>query len=149
MRIIKNEKLFNLLSWTWGLPLTLIGYIVTSIFKAMGYKVEKFGYCHCVTYGHNWGGVSFGPFMIVCEEAQEHTKAHEHGHAIQNCWLGFLAPFVVNIPSAVRYWHRMALLKQGKIEEYKKLPDYDSAWFEYSATNLGTEFIAWYNENKK
>lgn len=148
MKIIKSEKLFNLLSWTWGLPMTLIGYGIAAVLKALGYTPKKWGYCYYFEVGENWGGVNFGPIFLTSKNPSEHTKAHEHGHGLQNCFFGFLTPFVILIPSASRYWYREYLVISGK-KKYSELPDYDSAWFEGSATQLGTEFMDWYNNNTK
>jgi hypothetical protein len=54
-------------------------------------------------------------------------------------------PFVVSIPSAVRYWHREWLVRSGQ-KKHSELPDYDAVWYEGSATKIGTEFMNWYNE---
>lgn len=148
MKIIKSEKLFNLLSWTWGLPMTLVGCVVAAVLTALGYKPKKWGYCHYFEVGENWGGVNFGPIFLTSKNSSEHTKAHEHGHGIQNCFLGFLMPFVVSIPSAVRYWDRIYVVNKGLANE-EDLEDYDAVWYEGSATQLGTEFMDWYNNNTK
>ena len=58
---------------------------------------------------------------------------HESGHGIQNLLFGPLMPFVVSIPSAIRYWYREYLMKVKKIKCWN-LPDYDSIWFEGTAT---------------
>jgi hypothetical protein len=51
----------------------------------------------------------------LCDEnAGEHTMAHECGHGLQNCIWGPLFPFVIAIPSAVRYWYREFLHKHNK-----------------------------------
>ena len=42
-------------------------------------------------------------------------------------------PFVICIPSAARYWYREYLWHFNK-EKYRKLPPYDSIWFEGQAT---------------
>ena len=58
---------------------------------------------------------------------------HEYGHSIQNLWWGWLMPFVICIPSAVRYWYREIRYAIGKPPKTK----YDDIWFEGQATKLG------------
>lgn len=42
-------------------------------------------------------------------------------------------PFLVAIPSCIRYWYRELLVRSGE-KKYADLPDYDSVWFEGWAT---------------
>ena len=51
-----------------------------------------------------WGGLELGCFFICSEGPTEHLLAHEAGHGLQNCLWGPLFPFVIMIPSAIRYW---------------------------------------------
>lgn len=142
--MIRNKFLFYLLSFTWGLPMTLIGCIVAAVLLVTGHKPKRWGYCWYFEVGEGWGGLELGVFFLVSKDASIHTKNHEHGHGIQNCWFGFLMPFVICIPSATRYWYREYLLRSGK-RKYSELPDYDSIWFEGQASKLGYKFIEWYN----
>ena len=131
-----KKKLFYILSWTWGLPMSLIGLCASGVMKAMGIKPKKYGWCQHYEYSKGWGGVNFGPIFITSAGASEHTKNHEHGHALQNCIWGPLMPFVIAIPSAVRYWTRVSQQKQGK-----ELEPYDAIWFEGQATQWGDAFM--------
>lgn len=142
--MIRNKFLFYLLSFTWGLPMTLLGCIVAMVLLVVGHKPKKYGYCWYFEVGESWGGLELGAIFLVGKYTSEHTKKHEHGHGIQNCWFGFLMPFVICIPSATRYWYREYLLRSGK-RKYSELPDYDSIWFEGQASKLGYKFIEWYN----
>ena len=45
----------------------------------------------------------------------------------------------ITLASAVRYWYREYLV-QVKGKFYHELPDYDSIWFEGSATELGEKY---------
>lgn len=139
-----NKFLFYLLSFTWGLPMTLIGLIAALILTVLGYKPTKYGCCLHFQVGNSWGGVSLGVVFITDKTTSDHTKNHEHGHSIQGCYWGPLMPFVICIPSAMRYWfrnwYRKYLIRHNKPLS-GKLPDYDSIWFEKQATKLGTEFI--------
>lgn len=127
-----TKSIFYLLSWTWGLPMTLIGAVVTLVLMMCGKKPKKWGYGYYTEVGKGWGGLNLGMFILVNEKATGHTKNHEYGHAIQNCYFGFLMPFIVTIPSAIRYWYRM-----GR----KCTTKYDDIWFEGQATKLGNEFM--------
>jgi hypothetical protein len=145
--MIRNKLLFYLLSFTWGLPMTLIGCVVAIVLLMLGYKPKKWGYCYYFEVGKNWGGIELGLIFIVNQNALSSIKSHELGHSQQNCMLGFLMPFLVCIPSATRYWYREYLVRSGK-KKYFELPDYDSVWFESQASTLGTKFIKWYNTTK-
>ena len=111
--IIRNKCLFYLLSFTWGLPMTLIGCIVAVVLLVTGHRPKKWGYCYCFEIGKGWGGLELGPFFLTNQNPTEHTKNHEHGHAFQNCKFGFIMPFIVSIPSAIRYWYRIFKEKAG------------------------------------
>ena len=95
-----------ILQCTWGIIMTLIGAIAAFIMLITKHKPKTIGPNVYFIVGHNWGGVNFGPFFFCCEEAQNDTKYHECGHGIQNIIWGPLFPFVIAIPSAVRYWLR-------------------------------------------
>lgn len=140
-----SRKQFYTLSFTWGLLLTLVGCCVAAYLIVTGHKPQKWGYCYYFEVGKtNWGGLELGPIFLTGKNASTLTKNHEHGHALQNCTLGPLMPFVVSIPSAIRYWYREYLVRSGAKKHYE-LPDYDSVWFEGDASKSGTEFMEWYN----
>lgn len=129
-----NKTKFYILSFTWGIPMTLIGCIVALILRAMGYKPKRYGYCWHFEVGERWGGVNLGIVFITSKNPSTHTKNHEHGHALQNCYWGFLFPFVIAIPSLVRYWYFI-------LTPNKKHPPYDSIWFEGQATEWGDKLM--------
>lgn len=131
-----NKKLFMTLSHTWGLLMVIIGYGAMLVLKALGYKAEKYGWCYHFSVGKNWGGVSLGRVIITDDKTSKHTLNHEHGHAIQNALYGVLFPFIVAIPSAVRYHYRNAQEKKG-VELKTK---YDDIWFEGQATEWGDKY---------
>ena len=126
-----SKLLFYLLSFTWGLPINLIGCFAALFMKLKKAGCERVGYCFCFRYGRGWGGFSLGIFIFVCEEASNKPLWHEHGHGLQNCVFGPFMPFTVSIPSALRYWYRR--LKKDKTS-YKP---YESVWFEAQATRIG------------
>lgn len=132
-----NKKLFYILSFTWGLPLTLIGLAVALVLFMTGHRAKKHGWCYYFAIGENWGGLELGIFFLCDKKEISHTKNHEFGHGIQNCYFGFLMPFIVCIPSVIRYWYREIRTRRGK--ENKK--GYDDIWFEGQATYLGTKYI--------
>lgn len=109
-----NKFLFYLLSFTWGLPMTLIGLLVALVLVITGHKPKKYGYCLHFEVGEHWGGLELGVVFLTDKTPSTHTKNHEHGHGLQNCFFGPLMPFIVSIPSAYRYWLREFKYKNMK-----------------------------------
>lgn len=133
-----NKFLFYLLSFTWGLPMTLVGCIVALALLITGHKPKKYGYCWYFEVGNNWGGLELGITFLTDKTPSEHTKIHEMGHGLQNCYWGLLMPFVICIPSAIRYWYReLKYYRKGKTPPTK----YSDIWFEHQADILGENFI--------
>ena len=139
-----KKFLFYFLSFTWGLPLTLIGLLVSSYLILIGYRPKRYGLCWCFNIGKDWGGLNLGLVFLTDQRDDLSTKTHEHGHGVQNCIFGPLMLIVVCIPSVVRYWYREWLVRSG-IKKYSELSDYDSVWFEGSATKLGEYIIKEYD----
>jgi len=135
-----KKFIFYFLSVTWGCIMTVIGGFATLGLLIAGHKPEKYGWCWHFKVGENWGGVSLGLVFITDNAPSKNTKMHEHGHSIQNCIFGPLMPFVVGIPSVVRYWYREYLVKSGK-KKYSELTPYDSVWFEGDASTRGKKFM--------
>lgn len=134
-RFYPSPAEFYILSFTWGIISSAAGTIVATGMILTGHKPKKYGLCCSFEIGKNWGGFSMGPFFFTQRGASNRLKNHEHGHALQNCIYGPLMPFVISAPSSCRYWYRRAVQKR------KKLPPYDSVWFEADATKRGTEFM--------
>lgn len=130
-----NKKIFYILSFTWGLPLTIVGGLVALVLLITGHKPKCFGWCLYFEVGEGWGGFEMGPIFLCSKTCSEHTKIHEFGHGIQNCYFGPLMIFVVCIPSAIRYW-----IREWKKSKGIELPPYDSIWFEGQATELGKKY---------
>ena len=131
-----KKSIFYVLSFTWGIILTLIGLVVAAVLLCAGKKPKKWGWCYYFEVGEGWGGLELGIIFLTSKNPSVHTRNHEFGHAIQNCYFGPLMPFIVCIPSAVRYWYR-------RIRRAKGLPNktaYDDIWFEGQATRLGTKY---------
>lgn len=135
MKIVKGI-FFWVLSLTWGLPMTLFGAVCAFVMLITGHKPHRFHYLVYFEVGEGWGGFEAGGFFFVNKSSSQHIKRHESGHGLQNILLGVFMPFLVSIPSMVRYWYREILVRTGK-KCYHDLPDYDSIWFEGWATRLG------------
>lgn len=131
-----SRKTYYTLSLTWGLPLTILGLLAASALIVLGYKPKRFGFAWCFEVGKGWGGLNLG-IIIFCGKGSSNTlKAHEYGHSIQNTKYGAAMVFLT-LASAARYWYYTVM------EDWlgKKLPPYESWWFERDATALGTQFI--------
>lgn len=138
MRTLK-AILFWILSLTWGLPMTLVGIVCALALLITGHKPKRFHYFIYLEVGEGWGGFEAGCFFFCSKNSSLHLKQHEAGHGIQNIILGPLMPFIVSIPSAVRYWYREIVVRTGR-KKYSDLPPYDSIWFEGWATSLGEKY---------
>ena len=106
--------LFYFLNLTWGLPMNIVGFIVALVLLCVGKRPKRWGDCFYFEVGKNWGGLNLGIFFITDRYAGASTRNHEHGHAIQNCFLGVLMPFIVGIPSVIRYWLREFKTQKSK-----------------------------------
>ena len=139
MKLIFKRILFYIISFTWGGIMTTIGLVVLLVTLPFG----KFGVYHGRIYkriGKNWGGLELGCFFLCDNSADEYILAHESGHGLQNCLWGPLMPFVICIPSAIRYWYREFIWHFNK-EKFNKLPEYDAIWFEGQATKWGKKYV--------
>lgn len=135
---MKNTKLILFLNNTWGIPLTLVGYGARLILRCMGKKGEKAGFARVYTVGKGWGGLSLGTTIIVAQDSRSTSiVAHELGHGIQNAMFGVLTPFLVSIPSAIRYHYRNYLYNKG----VRPKTAYDDIWFEGQATKIGLDYF--------
>ena len=137
-----TDKEFYVRSFTWGLLLNITGGFLALCAILTGHKPERFGNCINFSIGKGWGGCSVGIFTFTCRDATKELKAHEHGHSIQNCYYGPLMPFIVNLPSSLRYWYRRIV---QRVMPDKRMGPYDSVWFEGEASRLGKEYM----KNKK
>lgn len=145
--ILKHKVLYYILSFTWGIIMTLIGSLVTAaiwIAKLFGLKAEikKYYWGYDISVGPEyWGGCTLGiMFLRDWKSSIKYINDHEFGHTLQNCLLGPLFPLLVAIPSATRYWYQTIRENKGK----DNVP-YDSVWFEDAATQCGNyavEFLS-------
>lgn len=135
--------LYYILNYTWGIIMTLVGWLVIGFCNVFLRKkmshCGRFGPCVYVMIGDNWGGLELGTNFLLAdymgEEWTLHTKCHEMGHTFQNAIWGPFALFLIFIPSFIRYWHQEFRSRKGLPNK-----DYDLAWFEESATDIGTRY---------
>ena len=59
-----NKFWFWFLSFTWGLPMTLIGCFVALVLILTKHKPKKWLYSYYFEVGKNWGGFEMGPFFV-------------------------------------------------------------------------------------
>lgn len=140
----KTKREFYTLSFTWGLPMTLVGLIVAAVMLAKGHKPSRFGWCIAFELPGIDYGISFGIVMICPKgetEADYKLKCHEHGHALQNIYFGVFFPLLVAIPSVIRYQIR----EWGWRNNHAPKTGYDDIWFEGSATQSGIAFMGDYD----
>ena len=128
--------LYYLLSFTWGLPMNVVGGLVALVLLCFRKKPKRYGWNLCFELPVNFG-LSLGIFFIAPIGGSTHTKNHEHGHSIQNVYFGPFVIGAVNAPSAIRFWIREIQSKRGN----KPKTLYDDIWFEGQATQTGNRFI--------
>lgn len=131
----KHRWLYYVLASTWGILMTLVGLLISVALLIAGKKPIKYGGIYYFKVGKNWGGLEMGLMFLTDEYSGNYDdiKNHELGHSYQNAILGPLMPFLVSIPSAIRYWYRNF--------SKKPQPDYDAIWFEGNATDIGYAVI--------
>ena len=130
-----KKSIYYFLQWTWGLPMTIIG-LITYVICFLWCRTYMYRNSVCIVVPWNFDGVELGMFFVR-GKLNNSVCAHEYGHSIQNMWWGPLFPFVIAIPSAIRYWYRKFYTAYIYPKNRKKLSDYDSIWFEGQATKLG------------
>lgn len=132
-----NKAAFYILSYTWGILLTVVGWLVAGVLMSLGYKPKKWGGSRYFVVGKNWGGLSIGTTIVVSDSCtDDFSLNHEFGHSVQNCYFGPFCLFLVTIPSFVRAcWREFVFW--AKIKKRSELSDYYSIWFERTASELG------------
>lgn len=139
MKLILKRIGFYALSFTWGIIPSLIGGLIILTLLPFG-KVRTFHGRVYAVVGNNWGGLEFGCFFLICKTCanNDYLRAHEMGHGLQNCLWGPLGIFVINIPSAIRYWYR-----ELKYERKGLTPPtgYYDIWFEKQASDWGLKYV--------
>lgn len=151
--LVKHRKLYYALACTWGIIMTVAGYIVSSVLYVVKLFVKDkvkitfkpYFWIYNISVGPDyWGGCELGLCFLRDQKTNGSLDAHEFGHTFQNCLLGPLFPFIVAIPSATRWWTR-----ELNKDPNKKFAPYDSAWFEDAATQCGEYVIEYLNTIKK
>lgn len=128
--VTKHKILFYILSYTWALIPTLLGWIIwLAVWPFAKYRC-KYGTMHIITIGKEWGGLELGTNCIVCDPLGLDIVKHEYGHTYQNTILGPFIIFLGWIPSVIRYHYRHIFAKRIKTK-------YDDFWYEGSATAIG------------
>ena len=103
---ILSYVVFYLVQLTWGILMNIVGGLAALGLLITGHRPYYFAPYIYFRTKWNFGGLNLGFFFIIGKDCDS-CAPHEMGHGIQNMWLGPLLPFVVSIPSALRYWLRM------------------------------------------
>ena len=94
-----GKLLFRIWQWTWGLPQTLIGFVLYCIHR----KRPHFVYHGCiVTRWQIPGSLGVGMFLFVNDahyRRDPQVLIHEFGHSVQSVILGPLFLLIMGIPS--------------------------------------------------
>lgn len=149
---MKHMWLWWVLNLTWGSIYSIIGLFEMLFVLIFGRnkKISRFHEAICTQFGNNWGGLSGVFFIFVADNMGDtytkHTKCHELGHSFQNALFGPFNIFLVLIPSFVRYW---AFTIGPRIHKNYVSTPYDQIWFEGSASDAGTEYVALLEEKQK
>ena len=98
-----NKKQFQFLSWTWGIILTICGFILSIPMKLLHITTYKNQYATVYEFGEKWGGLSLGPYNFVNKNPSQHLLNHEFGQSLQNCYWG-PNMIIITIISVIRYW---------------------------------------------
>lgn len=142
--LIKHRFLYYFLACTWGIIATIFGWVATIILCLFTFRLpKKYNWVYYIQIGKFWGGLEAGLMFIRDKESDDSINEHEWGHSFQNCLFGPFAIILIFIPSAIRYWIMAIKEKMGK-----EVKEYDSIWFEASASNCG-EYANNYLYNKR
>lgn len=135
--LIRVPVLYYLIQFTWGIIMNVVGVIVALFMLITEHRPYKHGpaiYFRCRKM--DGFGFSLGMFFVIGKTADS-VKDHEFGHSLQNIMFGPIAPFIVYIPSFIRYqYFNFKYWKKGL-----ESPKYEGIWFEKQATLLGTQYM--------
>lgn len=112
--------------------MTIIGLLASLVLIIGKVNPKRYKGVWYFSLGAYWGGVSLGCTFIRDTTSNNTIEPHEYGHTFQNAILGPFFPFLVAIPSFIRYWYQEIRHKKGKTNK-----PYDGVWFEDSATTIG------------
>ena len=125
--VIKNRKVYWLLSLTWGIVMSLIGLIAATAALCLGASPISYNHGMAFFVGKDWGAINLGPVIFMSKTQDIDTLAHEYGHSIQNCVFG-PGMIIISIMSFARAtWRTFTNPKT----------DYYSIWFEKQASEWG------------
>lgn len=124
--MIKNI-IYYILSFTWGIIMSLIGLITAGVLIILGNKPIKLGPTIRFEIGENWGGITLGCVVITYKEPSSYIVKHEFGHTLQNCVFGPAMVFI-GLASLIRATYRTI----KKIDK-----GYYDIWFEQQASDWG------------
>lgn len=126
--IIKNRKIYWLLSLTWGIVMSFIGLLAAAGALCLGARPIEYNHSIVFFIGKYWGSVNLGPVIFMSKTQDIDILAHEYGHSIQNCVFG-PGMIIISIMSFIRAaWYKFTEPKT----------DYYSIWFEKQATDWGS-----------
>lgn len=134
--LTKNEVLYWILEWTWGIIMSLIGLIASLITMCFGVKPKRMCYTYYLQTRKCWGGIDLGYTFIRDTTSSGSITKHEYGHTFQNAVLGPFFIFLIAIPSAIRYW-TITPINNWRKKHGKTPKAYDAIWFEDHATQFG------------
>lgn len=97
--------LYYIIQWTWGIIMNLIGAVACLVCAIRKCPIQKYRNGVEIIVNNNFGGLELGMFFIRGKNCPG-VAPHEYGHGIQHLWWGPLFPFVIGLPSALRYWIR-------------------------------------------
>lgn len=129
-----RKALYYILNLTWGLPMTLVGFLVAIVLLTTKHKPSKYAGALHFKVGECWGGVSLGLVILTDNSPYEDVVSHEFGHTLQNAMFGPFMIILVCIPSAIRYW---IFELRYRIKGIDPTEGYDDIWFEAQATKFG------------
>lgn len=134
-RVNMKRKMYYVMSFTWGLPLTLCGLIVALFLLVTGHRPRRYHGCLHFELGRTrWGGLNLGPVLLTQREPPEYLVTHELGHAVQNTKYGpGMIPLVIR--SVCRYH-----VHNWKAWRGLPVPSYYSDWFEAQASEYGQAY---------
>ena len=124
--------LYRLWQWTWGLPQSLLGLILTLKYRRCSHA--RVGGALATLHDGDWGGVSLGMFIFVPgglgPGREARLLAHEYGHTFQSALLGPL--YLLVVPSSL--WANLP--RNRRLRAQRRIP-YESRYPENWAEALG------------
>ena len=92
----KVSTLSTIINWTWEFPQTLVGFIMSLIYKHHKTEYNAAFVCRMETGRF---GISLGRYILIAHYHTSTTVKHEYGQCIQSKYLGPLYLIIVGIPS--------------------------------------------------